>query len=315
MKFLISLAPKNPTDRIFSLFDLCQKNNIKIVFVGNPDDDEQSFKKVESFYKNFYYLSVENQNDLFYELSQILPFNDKSRLNIGSVYAKKSGATIVFFVDLDGETEINYLCGKFLGKTFIDQETFCWLYSTPLKVFDPYAATNYLHQWFRGFPWDQLCNRNTFSIHEKHPVAPTVQTCLIDGSSDVDMLGRLLFSPENKFRTPYHFVTNAYVPFNCHNTGISAGTLQDYFIFPIEETVGDIIGSYIYQQKYMGRILYCWPTVTRNEKKQVSITDVSQDIADQKLIKTILSDITRYENVLPEKSIASFEIYKKLMAE
>lgn len=308
----VCLAPKNPTDKFFHIFDVYRRNNINILFIGNKEDDEESFKKIEKYYDNFCYLSIVDQIEKYEKIYNFFPDSHLSKINLGLLEAKEIKAQKVYLIDLDHGTEINYLFETLIKKPLIDQTQKIRFYTTHLPVFCPLQATNGLHQWFRGYPWEHLINRNLFEVYDQ-TTTPVVECCLINGTSDLDVLGNILFDPNNHFTIENNYSSNALIPFNCLNTVISTKTIEDYFVFPLDGDIGDIIGSYIYQSKHKGKIVYRWPTVKRNANFKNRLENLDQELANQKIIKQLIFDINAYENILDNKSLEAFRIYKELL--
>jgi hypothetical protein len=311
MNFAICVAPDNPTDKIFNIFDVYKKNNIEIIFLAKSNTDHQSYKKISSFYDNFKYLSVDEQYNINPNLFDSFEAEDMSKINIGILSAYFQGCDAAFLIDLNAETEFNYLFEKLTVQNFLNKEFKFDFYTADDVVFDPYQPTTTVHLWHRGYPWEKLISRNNFIRIEQKPIKPLVQACLINGSTDCDNLGNLFFQPQANFVIDKPFSSDLLMPFNCKNTLIHRDAIPYYFIFSDLGNMGDILGSYIFQLYRKNSVLYCWPTVTRYGKMQSTLSDLDQDLKDQKLLSEFFFCPQKYKSILPKKNLISLEIYRK----
>ena len=311
MRFAVCLAPDNPTDKIYNIFDVYFRNNIRILFLAKPNSDHQSYKQIENFYSNFKYLTIDEQNRLYPELFESVDDECISRINIGILYAYANSCEIVFLVDLDYGTEINYLFEKLAVKNYLNTKINADIYNTNDYIFDPYQPTTSNQIWHRGFPWEKLICRNYFIKEKNFSICPLVQAFLINGSADVDNLGKIFFQPDVNFSMYTPFTSNASMPFNCKNTLIHRDAIPYYFVFPSLGNIGDIFGSYIYQLYHKQTVLYCHPTVTRFKNNISNLTELNQDIKDQQIIAEFLNSPQKYIDILPNNSLISLEKYRK----
>lgn len=310
MNFAICLAPDKPTDKIFNIFDVYKSHGVRILFLAKPKSDHDSFKKLPIFYENFEYISLDDQKNIDFRLYTNIDEDDKFRLNLGMLYAYRQKAKTIFLIDLDEETELNYLFEKVTIGNFLNSEHDIDLFVTEDAVLDPFQATTSTHMWHRGFPWEKLISRNSIVKNLNYRIKPFVQTSFINGSTDVDNLGKIFFQPDAQISISKPFTSNALMPFNCLNTLIKREAVPYYFIFQNLGNISDIFGSYVFQLYFKNSVLYSWPTLTRFGKKQSNIDSLEQDIQDQKLISAFFENPSEYKQLLSKQNLLSLEIYR-----
>ena len=160
---------------------------------------------------NIDYLSVENQKELYPQLSDILPYNHYCRKNIGYLYAASKGAEVILETDDDNIPLANFgmQLGKKISGRLVGDATWVNVY----KYF-----TNALI-WPRGNPLDSIHDKGLI-LNEEYTTECPVQQYLADGDPDVDAIYRLLFKDELRFEknSPVLLEKGTWCSFNSQNT-------------------------------------------------------------------------------------------------
>ena len=106
-------------------------------------------------YKHNTYLDIEYQEENFKEFSDLLGWNTIRRRNIGYLEALKNNYDIIASIDDDNIPLENWGKNLLLGK-----EVEVYYYETDSLCFDSIGVTNYKHLWHRGYPIQELYDRD-----------------------------------------------------------------------------------------------------------------------------------------------------------
>ena len=190
------------------------------------------------------YLSPEDQEKLYPELSERIGWNCMQRRNIGFVWARRQGAERIATVDDD-----NIPMDGWGDNCIVDTAVETKLYKTNALCFDPVGATEYSHLWHRGFPLQWLAERD-YSSFEMRTLRADVEAGFWNGDPDIDAVCRMEHAPATEFSDKSFPMTgDTIAPFNSQNTILSARMFPDYFLFPKIGRMDDIWGSFWLQSK------------------------------------------------------------------
>jgi len=140
-----------------------------------------------------HFLSLEYQDSVYPELSQLIGLNKYQRKNLGYLYAAAAGASVI--VDTDDDTYPIFRSGKEL----LSLDGY-WIVEAPSLVWNPYPffiideQRSLPRTWPRGFPLSQLEKANLedgFVPHSGQMANVDVIQCLIAGHPDLDSIQRL----------------------------------------------------------------------------------------------------------------------------
>lgn len=190
------------------------------------------------------YLSPEEQEAVAPRLSQLIGWNCIQRRNLGFVWAKRQGASIIATVDDDNIPMVGW--GESL---LVEREVNVTRYETNAPAFDPVGATEYPHLWHRGYPLQWLTSR-CYTTKSIRSVYVDVEAGFWNGDPDIDAVCRMEHAPEVCFDDGiFPIASNAIAPFNSQNTILSAKMFPDYFLFPGIGRMDDIWAAFWLQSK------------------------------------------------------------------
>jgi hypothetical protein len=157
------------------------------------------------------FLSVEDQQQLGYTFAELCPYNHYARKNIGYLYAVQQGADVIYDTDDDNLPYNAWTMPSFVGLQKIKaQRQFINIYQ--------YFTERFI--WPRGFPLDEIQQRDRYDVDNTSPLAVGVWQGLADLDPDVDAIYRLIFAEPVKFdqSPPVILPAGHYCPFNSQNT-------------------------------------------------------------------------------------------------
>lgn len=157
------------------------------------------------------YLSVAEQDRLFGELSQKIPYNHYCRKNLGYLYAISQGAECILETDDDNIPYENF--GKNLNSTVAARVV---NNSQWINIYKYYTDD---HIWPRGLPLDEIHSVGQ-ATEESHSTCHPIHQFLADEDPDVDAIYRLVLNKPVMFRNTGNFELSAgcWTPFNSQNT-------------------------------------------------------------------------------------------------
>ena len=235
----------------------------KIVVVGNNETNDKNWNIFQSSNKLFY-LSLDDQIDLNYNIIKYLKQNSYYRKSIGYLYAIQHGAREIYDMDEDIEFDYISILNNFLDNIFVS----CVIRNDSLMI-NPYNHFGNKNIWPRGFKINDIGKQITNEFHFINSsnilLKPLIYQGLINNYPDVDSifyLTRINNNSTYNFNNSYPLIyfPNNYIPINSKNTRY----LYDIFpllMFPIsiDENIGDIWRGYIMQYftwKMKGVIIY-----------------------------------------------------------
>ena len=232
------------------------------------------------------YISPNEQDELYPELSKNIGWNCIQRRNIGFLYALTQGAELIASVDDDNIPLADWGNNVKLQK-LIRVNKFKGLGG----VFDPIAVTNYPQLWHRGFPIQQLNERNYESLGEVEE-SFDIQADFWNGDPDIDAICRMEHKPNCTFdENCFPFASDSISPFNSQNTFLSRNALKNYFMFPKVGRMDDIWAAY-YVQSIGFKVYYQRASVFQERNVHDLTLDFEREVIGYLNNKKILSDLS-----------------------
>lgn len=201
-KFIIITSIFPPTAAVKAF---AQREDWHVVVVG---DKKTPF---DWSYENVTYLGAEEQVNLDFHLTKLLPWNHYCRKMVGYLYAMQQGATIIYDTDDDNEPkEIWPKLPAFEGSypTLSDK-----------KFINIYRHFTDLPVWPRGFPLADVLDA-TPPKESEETARVGVWQFLADEDPDVDAIYRLVDNTRVTFAPDRRYVLQkgSICPFNSQNT-------------------------------------------------------------------------------------------------
>jgi len=306
-KYIVTTTINRPTTATLKFCEISDRNNWYFVIVGDTKTPHEDYINLENNHKNVIYLSPEEQDKLYPELSKIIGWETIQRRNIGFVYAYKNGAEVMATVDDDNIPYDNWGQNLMIGKEIeID------LYEPELDVFDPLSITVNNHIWHRGYPIEYLQKRHLVEYKGKTIRKVLVQADLWDGDPDIDAMARLTFKPVVKYsdiKQPY--CSNKISPFNSQNTFLSREVIPYYSVLPFVGRMDDIWGGYILQYYFPNSVIYSPASVYQDRNVQDLITNLEKEIIGYRNTSQLLGDLLNFEGLITKETILFYNTYKK----
>jgi hypothetical protein len=306
-KIIVTTTIYNPSN---ALHKYASFNEWEMIIVGDLKTPHKLYETFCKTYTNVTYMSPEQQELKYKELSDSIGWNNIQRRSIGFIEAYNRGADIIASVDDDNIPYDDW--GK---EILIGKEIDVYYYETNEIAFDPIGVTNYKHLWHRGFPLQKLQNKHNYKITIKK-IKPDIQANFWNGDPDIDAVCRLEHSPMCFFDKKYFpLATNTFSPFNQQNTLLSRDVIKEYLAMPYIGRMDDIWPSY-YVESLGFQTVYHIPTVFQDR----NIQNLTKNLKDEfigyenteHLLKELKESSDAFYNYLPQKSKIVFENYKKL---
>lgn len=321
--FIVIYADKNISQTIKSFVEFWTAWNV--VVVGDKTtyhelfyELEDQISKLPSLGANrFKYLSPDEQEERYKELSDSIGWNTIHRRNIGYVYSYEMGAHAIASVrngfvpyGLWGE-DLYTNTGQEGGS--VRPGASLWESST--EVFDPYSTTNQSHLWHRGFPIQQVKHKNNPQYCGIERVTPKIQYSLSDGAADLDSICRVLngqesvmFDLDNRNNI---FRSHNMGPITGDNTIIDREAIGHFTSLPYVGRVGDVWGGYVAQLYHHDCVVYQYPTgYMPNRQSQLS-SDLSEDYIGYTHTQNFVSNIQSWKSYVPEETLRFWEAYRR----
>jgi hypothetical protein len=302
-KFIVTTTINAPTE---ALIKYASFEDWTLIVVGDKKTPHQQYKDM---LPHIIYLSPDEQESLYPEISNLLGWNVIQRRNIGFIHAYRQGAQVVATVDDDNIPKENWGVG--INSIFSDGLD-ANIYECDGLIGCPLAITHEKKIWHRGYPVKDLEKRLNISLIGTQHKRVGVLASLWDGDPDVDAICRIALRPEVSFDIEYYYsYSNVLVPFNSQNTIIRRELLPYYFMFPHIGRMDDIWGGYFLQQQtaFFGQQVIFGPsTVIQRRNDHDLIKDLEAELLGYRLgSEDIAQGIHRF---LPAKSLEAFECYQ-----
>jgi hypothetical protein len=307
IKYIVTTTINNPTEATLKFCKIADEKNFKFVIVGDTKTPHEDYINLENKFNNVIYLSPEQQDKLYPELSNIIGWKTIQRRNIGFVYAYLNGADVVATVDDDNIPYESWGDNILVG-TEIEVDEY---ENISCPYFDSISTTEHNHLWHRGFPIEFLQVKNNIEYNGKTKITPLIQAEFWDGDPDIDAICRLSKKPIVKFKEFKPFTTKQLTPFNSQNTFIHRKVLKYYSVFPYTGRMDDIWGSYVMQYHFPNSVIFTKASVYQARNPQDLIKNLENEIIGYRNTLNLMDNIKDYRYLLPEKTIEYFNIYQK----
>lgn len=306
-KFIITTTINSPTEATLKFCAIADKKDFTFVVIGDTKTPHEEYRKLEQEFKNVVYLSPEQQEELYPELSEVIGWKTIQRRNIGFVYAYQQGAEIVATVDDD-----NIPYDSWGDNIMVGKEIFVDLYENiSCPYFDAISTTEHNDLWHRGFPIEHLQVKNNIEYKGQTKITPLVQAEFWDGDPDIDAICRLSKKPIVKFNKFEPFTTNQLTPFNSQNTFLHRSVLKNYSVFPYTGRMDDIWGAYVMQHYHPKSVIFTSASVYQARNPQDLVRNLENEVIGYRNTLTLLENLSNYTTVLPEQTVKYFEIYRQ----
>jgi hypothetical protein len=304
-KFIITTTINRPTEATLKFCEIAKEKNWIFVIVGDTKTPHDEYKALEN--NNVIYLTPEEQEKLYPELSETIGWKSIQRRNIGFVYAYHNGADVMATVDDDNIPYSNWGDNILVGS-----EVEIDLYENiGCPYFDPISPTNHNDLWHRGFPIEYLPFKNNIEYKGKTKRKILIQADFWDGDPDIDAICRLSKKPIVKFEQFKPFGSNQLAPFNSQNTFIAREVIPYYTVLPHTGRMDDIWGSYIAQFYFPQSVTYNQATVYQDRNVQDLVTNLENEVIGYRNTLKMLNDLSNFETYLPEKAKTFWKTYRK----
>ena len=304
-KYIVTTTINEPTIATKKFCKIAVEKDFTFVIVGDAKTPHESYRKLEN--SNIIYLSPEQQEDLYKELSDTIGWKSIQRRNIGFVYAYDQGADIIATIDDD-----NIPYDNWGDNILINKEVEIDLFShKSFNVFDPISPTNHNGLWHRGYPIELVPSKNDIEYKGKTIRKILIQADFWDGDPDIDALCRLSKMPVCKFNQFNPFGSNQIAPFNSQNTFLSREVIPYYAVLPHAGRMDDIWGSYIVQYYFPNSVVYNKATVYQDRNEQDLVTNLENEVIGYRNTLNLINDLKNFTNYLPEASLKFWDVYTK----
>ncbi len=305
-KYIITTTINEPTEATVKFCKIADKKDFTFVIIGDTKTPHQSYQNLVDVYNNVVYLTPEQQDELYPDLSKIIGWKTIQRRNIGFVYAYQNGAEVVATVDDDNIPYDSWGDNILLGQE-IEVDEFENL-SCPF--FDALSTTEHNDLWHRGFPIEHLQVKNNIEYKGKVKMTPLVQAEFWDGDPDIDAICRLSKKPIVKFKPFEPFTTKQLTPFNSQNTFLHRSVLKYYSVFPYTGRMDDIWGSYVMQHHFPNSVIFAKASVYQARNPQDLVKNLENEIIGYRNTLQLLHNLKDYWGLLPDKTVEYFNTYQ-----
>jgi hypothetical protein len=289
-KFIVITSINYPTKAVKDFSAIEDWQVVVVADRKTPKDWQQDRVKI---------LTVEEQEALPFETSELLPWNHYARKNLGYLYAISQGAELIYETD-DDNLPYESWQQSFPTHTTIDAAT----YVSDEKYINVYAHFSDERVWPRGFPLAEV-TRPAANIKATQPLqvsrnsAPIVQG-LADLEPDVDAIYRLTVGQQIKFAEtiPAFLKAGTYCPFNSQNTLWYPEAFQ-YLYLPglVPSRVTDIWRGYIAQRFLHQRgqgMLFCSAGVYQERNFHNLMRDFEEELDLYTKTERLVKDLDAY---------------------
>lgn len=299
-KYIVTTTINPPT---LATIKYSRMEDWTLIVVGDKKTPHEEYERLDCIY-----LSPEEQEKKYPDLSEAIGWNSIQRRNIGFVEAYNLGADIVATVDDDNIPYENWGKNVVVGElTEID------FYTTDLGVFDPLSATEHTNIWHRGYPIELVPMRSAVQYGGKLKRRVLVQADLWDGDPDIDAMARLSQRPIVKFdkiQGPYG--STSISPFNSQNTFLAREVIPYYSVFPYVGRMDDIWGSYVLQHHFPNSVCYNKASVYQDRNVQDLVTNLENEIIGYRHTGNLVRSLDTWEDIVPKETLNYWYAYREL---
>ena len=302
MKFIVTTTINSPTEAILRFSKMRDWQLVIVLDKKTPENFEVASAHI---------LTVEKQEYLFPDVSELLGWNCIQRRNIGYLYALYMGATVIATVDDDN------IPGNGWGENLILENANIKEFLCNQEVFDPISVTNHGNLWHRGYPLE-LVHERTIPSYTYNELEISIQADFWNGDPDIDAIAREIWKPECVFEDEvFPYTSNKVSPFNSQNTFLRRSVFPDYFLFPFVGRMDDIWASYYVQSKGF-RVCYNKASVVQIRNQHTFYKDFENEIVgylnNLQLVRSILQNPESIESYIPKRSYEAWMAYREAYA-
>lgn len=241
------------------------------------------------------FLSVEQQEQLGYQISKLLPWNHYCRKNIGYLYAIEHGARIIYDTDDD-----NYMLDGALH--YLPEKSDCLRYETQQAVFNPYDYFGQSSVWPRGYPLKAVTIKADGKFTMTNDLFMPIQQGLVNKDPDVDAIFRLTRNEYIDFLQgpPVAINHKVMTPFNSQNTLFYQSAFWG-LLMPMSTTwrVADIWRGYWAQRLLWdlnGFLCFLPPTAYQDRNEHDLLKDFIQESDVYCKVDTLIQSLNEWHS-------------------
>lgn len=300
-KCIVLTTINKPSQQILSYIE--KYSDWDLIIVGDNKTPDSKFENI-----NCIYLSISKQNEIFPQLSELIPKNSYARKNLGYAYAFINNYDIVYDTDDDNFSEITDDHERYNTKEVSSNNNFVNIYKlyTDKKV------------WPRGLPLRHIDSE--IFINDTKYICPVIQG-LVDGDPDVDAIFRLTNSLESEKFTKFNPANTetcslkpyTFCPFNTQNTYWTRKELFHLMYLPstVSMRFTDILRGYIVEHQLWRRSLnikFTNSTAIQTRNEHNIVKDLNDEIEMFQYTESII------EWLIQNKNIDVIKIYEWLVS-
>ena len=305
-KYIILTSISEPTVATLKYCEIADQKDWKLIFIGDLKTPHASYQALETKHKNFMYMTPEQQEQLYPELSKTIGWNKCQRRNIGWVYAYDQGADLVATSDDDNIPYDNWGDEIFVGQE-IEMDNYEHLTA---NAFDPISPTEHNELWHRGYPIEFVPIKNNIEYKGKIKRKVLVQADFWDGDPDVDAICRITKKPIVKFNDFKPFGSTQIAPFNSQNTFLAREVIPYYVVFPYLGRMDDIWGAYVLQHFFPDSVIYNKATVYQDRNVHNLVNNMMDEVIGYRNTLNLINDLENFKNYLPENVVEFWNVYR-----
>lgn len=306
---IITTTINEPTKATLKFAELSKKNGWCFVIVGDLKTPHNLYRDLEISYQGHVeYLSPEQQEKMYPNLSSFIGWKTIQRRNIGFVYAYNKGSEIIATVDDDNIPYDNWGQNLLVGRE-VEVDVYR---NRRCNFFDPFSVTNQKDLWHRGFPIENLDIKNNIDLVGTEKIKVLVQADFWDGDPDIDAICRLTKKPLVKFNKFDPFTTFNNAPFNTQNTFLHRSVFPHFSVWPYIGRMDDIWASYYFRQKFPKNIVYCPASVYQERNPQDLVKNLENEcIGYRNTLEFVNKSCALNLNFIPRETVEFINEYTK----
>ena len=308
-KYLILTSISEPSVATLKYCEIADQKDWKLVFIGDLKTPHASYQALETKYKNFMYMTPEQQEELYPELSEAIGWNKCQRRNIGFVYAYDNGCDILATSDDDNIPYDNWGDEMFVGQEI---EVDCYE-NKIVNAFDPISVTEHKSLWHRGYPIEALQRKNDVEYKGKKKITPLIQADFWDGDPDIDAICRITQKPIVKFQDFKPFCSTQLSPFNSQNTFLAREVIPYYVVFPYLGRMDDIWGAYVLQYYFPNSVIYNKATVYQDRNIHNLVNNMMDEVIGYRNTLNFIVEPYTNNTCIPQETQKFLDIYFRLL--
>jgi len=284
-------------------------NKFIVVTTINPVTEQiKEFKKIKGYNlvivadkktpqytdSDLIFLDVKKQEELGLHSIETCPYNSYVRKNIGYLFAMNQSADLIAETDDDNGP----LPGWGENIDFFPDNS--RIVSSP-KTFNIFSEFTDMKIWPRGFPLENICDKEQAKIDTIQNPKVGVWNGLVNGEPDVDAIYRLTIGKHIEFQnnSPLLLEKGVFAPFNSQNT-FWQKEFFPYMYLPVtvEWRFSDILRGYVAQRclwehdAYLG---FTGPTVIQKRNRRNYMKDFKDETQTYLLTKKVINLLSEIE--------------------